>query len=390
MLGLIFGVGSVVTMLAVGEGASQQAIDKIRKLGATNIIISTEVPKAKQKGRIRMKIFGLTNKDFESIAQTCDRVRHLIPARIINTQSMSKNRLKDIRLIGTKANYFQLIDQPLLTGRTLLDFDLEQRAQVCVISEKIARELLNNSHTIGQEILLKDQYFKVVGIIQSAEQTDQNSFTQPTDVIIPISTMKTLFGDSAIENKGGSTTWEKVELHKIYAQTYSTEDVEQTAKAIETIIEDNHPDKDFNISVPLALLKQTMETRRMFNIVLGAIAGISLLVGGIGIMNIMLANVTERVREIGIRRAIGAKKIHIVGQFLIETVVLSVLGGLIGILCGISLPAIITYFTEMPTLITSGSIILAFGISASIGILFGLYPAYRAASLDPIKALRNE
>ena len=390
MLGIIFGVGSVVTMLAVGEGASQQALDKIRKLGANNIIISAEMPQNAQKERVRMKIFGLKYNDIKSIEETCKRVRHIIPQKIINTQSMAGNKQMDVRLIGTSETFFNLVDRPLLAGRALSPFDLDNATEVCVISEKIARQQMNNDYTLGQHIMVKNRYFKIIGILESSDQSDQNSFIQPQDIIVPLTTLRKYYGDSAIETTSGSTTWEKVELHKIYVQTYSTDDIEMTAQSVERIFEANHPEKDYSISVPLALLKQTMETRRMFNIVLGAIAGISLLVGGIGIMNIMLANVTERIREIGIRRAIGAKKIHIVGQFLIETVVLSVLGGLIGIVCGISLPSLITYFTQMPTFITSGSILLAFGISASIGILFGLYPAYRAASLDPIKALRNE
>jgi putative ABC transport system permease protein len=225
-------------------------------------------------------------------------------------------------------------------------------------------------------------------------------------------------GDNITQRSSGSFTREKVELHQIIVQVgetrypvqasgflaglwqsfrggdtrlvSATDNVEPTANAIETGLKRFHKKNDYSISVPLALLRQARETQRIFNIVLGSIAGISLLVGGIGIMNIMLASVTERTREIGVRRAIGAKRRQIIGQFLIETVVLSTIGGLIGVLLGVVIPAAIEYFANMPTIVTGTSILLSLGISAAVGIIFGLYPAYRAAMLDPIEALRHE
>ena len=390
MLGVVFGVGSVVTMLAVGEGASQQALEKIRKLGATNIIIEADKTKTSSKVRKRMKIYGLTYNDALSMKETCENVKHIIPVKIANKELRIANRTEDARLVGTTPYWFELIDRELISGRKLVQYDELNESRVCVISETLARKIMHNKHILGEDVRIGGKYFKVVGVLKSPDSVDRNSFSQPTDIYIPISTFIRRFGDVSIETKDGSYVWEKVELHKIIVQADSTDTVEKTAKSVEALLNSKHKENDFNISVPLALLKQTMETKRMFNIVLGAIAGISLLVGGIGIMNIMLANVTERIREIGIRRAIGAKKVHIVGQFLIETLVLSFFGGLIGIACGVLLPWAITQITEMPTLVTSGSIMLAFGISACIGITFGLYPAYKAASLDPIKALRHD
>jgi putative ABC transport system permease protein len=188
----------------------------------------------------------------------------------------------------------------------------------------------------------------------------------------------------------GSRIREKVELHQLIVEVDATEHVEQVAAGLDRLLSLFHPKGDFRTSVPLALLRQAEATKRTFNIVLGSIAGISLLVGGIGIMNIMLASVTERTREIGIRRAIGAKRRQIIGQFLIETVVLSMLGGVIGIGLGLFIPWLITRFAQMPTVITAYSLLLSVGISMTVGIVFGLYPAVRAANLDPIVALRHE
>lgn len=390
ILGVVFGVGSVVTMLAVGEGASQQALEKIRKLGATNIIIEADKSKTSSKVRKRMKIYGLTYNDAKAMETSSENVKHIIPVKVANKELRMANRTEEARLVGTTPYWFELIDRELISGRKLVQYDELNESSVCVISEHLARKIMHNKYILGEDVRIGGKYFKVVGVLKSPESVDLSSFSQPADIYIPISTFIRRFGDVSIETKDGSFVWEKVELHKIIVQADSTDTVEKTAKSIDALLKSKHKDSDFSISVPLALLKQTMETRRMFNIVLGAIAGISLLVGGIGIMNIMLANVTERIREIGIRRAIGAKKVHIVGQFLIETLVLSFLGGLIGIACGVLLPWAITKITEMPTLVTSGSIMLAFGISACIGVAFGLYPAYKAASLDPIKALRHD
>jgi putative ABC transport system permease protein len=213
---------------------------------------------------------------------------------------------------------------------------------------------------------------------------------QQIDAYIPLRVARARFGDVFQQYSAGSRTREQVELHQIIVEVDDIANVEATASAIQVMLDRFHKKKDFNIAVPLALLRQAEATKRTFNIVLGSIAGISLLVGGIGIMNIMLASVTERTREIGIRRAIGAKRRQIITQFLIETVVLSTTGGLIGIAIGLFIPWVITLVANMPTVVTPASLILSLGISLAVGIVFGLYPAVRAASLDPIIALRHE
>ena len=246
--------------------------------------------------------------------------------------------------------------------------------------------------TIGKPVRIGGGFFTVVGIIRS--QAGQAGVIQTpdqqNDIYIPLTTMREYFGDLVVQRSAGSRSREQVELHQIIVQVSDVDDVVATAEGIEAMLGQLHKKDDFQMDVPLALLRQAERTKRTFNIVLGSIAAISLLVGGIGIMNIMLASVTERTREIGIRRAIGAKRLQIIGQFLVETVVLSMTGGMVGICLGFFIPWLITLIAGMPTVITTLSIILSLGISMAIGIIFGLYPALRAARLDPIQALRHE
>jgi putative ABC transport system permease protein len=252
--------------------------------------------------------------------------------------------------------------------------------------------LLATKNTIGQSIRIGGDYFEVIGIVKSESGLagSMQIPDQEIDAYIPMSVAKNYYGDIFSKRTSGSWIRELVKLHQIIAQVDDAEHVETTAAGIERMLNTFHKKLDYEISVPLALLKQAEATKRTFNIVLGSIAGISLLVGGIGIMNIMLASVTERTREIGIRRAIGAKRRQIIGQFLIETVVLSTIGGIVGLGIGILIPSLITYFAKMPTVITMESILLPLFISVGVGIVFGLYPAASAAKVDPIVALRHE
>ena len=240
-------------------------------------------------------------------------------------------------------------------------------------------------------MILGGDYFKVIGIIRNQDSVEGvQAPDNQTDAYIPISIYTQTFGESSYTRTAGNHVLEKVELHNIIVEVDEMDKVESTSLAIIAMLERFHAKKDYEVRVPLALLQQAEASKRTFNIVLGSIAGISLLVGGIGIMNIMLASVTERTREIGVRRAIGAKRSQIVFQFLVETVVLSGLGGIIGTILGVTIPQIITLLTGMPTIVPMYSVFLSLGISMSIGIVFGLYPAMRAANLDPIQALRHE
>ena len=395
MLGVVFGVGSVVAMLSVGEGASKEALMQIHKLGSNNIIINSIKSVEEESAsttRTYMSIYGLTYKDHLRIAESFVAIKQAAPVKIIRKESRLGERTMALRVVGTKPVWFDLVPRAIIAGRVLMPSDEEDQVAVAVLTEFGARKLFATESTIGQSIRIGGDYFEVVGIIKSESGLAGNIQIpdQQVDVYIPIVIARKYFGDVVSRRTAGSREREKVELHQIIVQVDNIDNVESTANGIEAVMKRFHKKKDYFISVPLTLLRQAEATKRTFNVVLGSIAGISLLVGGIGIMNIMLASVTERTREIGIRRAIGAKRRQIISQFLIETIVLSTIGGLIGIGVGVFIPWLITYFSGMPTIVSPGSIVLPLIISVGIGIIFGLYPAIRAANVDPIIALRHE
>ncbi|MBT7299916.1 MAG: FtsX-like permease family protein [Victivallales bacterium] len=394
MMGVVFGVGSVIAMLAVGEGASKEALEQIRRMGSHNVIITAMKPAAEQSAansRVRMSIYGLLYEDEGRIA-AIPSVARTVPVKVILKQGRLGRRTMELRVMGTTASWFRLVRRPVLAGRVLSDEDQLRRGNVVVLTEHGARRLLATEATIGKFVLIGGEYFEVVGIVQSdsASEGAMQTPDQQTDAYIPLKVAKSRFGDVFSQRKDGTRIRELVQLHKMIVEVRSIEEVEGTAEAIKHMLERFHKRQDYSLSVPLALLRQAEATKKTFNIVLGSIAGISLLVGGIGIMNIMLANVTERTREIGIRRAIGAKRRQIVMQFLIETVVLSMAGGGVGIGMGVLIPKMITRFAGMPTVVSAFSLVLSVGISLSVGLVFGIYPALRAARLDPIEALRHE
>jgi putative ABC transport system permease protein len=395
MLGVVFGVGSVVAMLSVGEGASKEALSQIRRLGSNNIIISSIKPAEEQATntmRASLSVYGLTYEDCRRISESLKDVRQTAPAKIIRKDCRLRERSMELRVVGTTPEWFDLVPRELLAGRLLLPADEQKRAPVAILTEFGARKLLATENTIGQTLRIGGNVFEVIGIIKSESGQAGNIQIpdQETDAYISLEVARRYYGDIFARATSGSIERERVELHQIIIQVNDPKRVEAVAAGIESMLKLFHKKKDYVVSVPLALLKQTEATKRTFNIVLGSIAGISLLVGGIGIMNIMLASVTERTREIGIRRAIGAKRKQIIYQFLIETVVLSMIGGLIGLGFGVLTPLLITHFSGMPTVVTANGIFLPLFISMAIGIVFGLYPAMHAAQVDPIIALRHE
>ncbi|MFO7535642.1 MAG: ABC transporter permease [Kiritimatiellia bacterium] len=394
-LGVVFGVSSVIAMLSVGEGASRQALAQISRLGSHNIILTSqkaaEDEQAGAQQRSQVAIYGLLYEDNHRIAASIPSVKRTVPARLIRTEGWYRDRKLDMRIVGTTPDWFDLVARPILAGRVLSARDAAASTPVCVLTEHGARRLLAGTGILGESISMNSVHFTVIGIVKneganSAVQTPD----QEVDAYVPLSVCLERFGELNIILDSGSRSMELVELHQLIVEVRETDAVRPTAKAITAMLRRFHKREDYKVSVPLELLRQAETTRRTFNVVLGSIAGISLLVGGIGIMNIMLASVTERTREIGIRRAIGAKRSHIALQFLVETSVLSGLGGLIGVAMGLLIPMVITRFTAMPTATPLWSLFLSFGISVGIGIVFGLYPAIAASQLDPIEALRHE
>ena len=407
MLGIVFGVCSVIAMLAIGEGASQEAQAMIARLGSTNLIIETVEPPKEQadsgEGE-EMLIYGLTYKDAESIQNTLHDVEVVVPIREIDQEARYLRRKVAIKIVGSIPWYTEISPVHMLRGRFLSSIDLHQQRSVCVVDEQLVRDLFGFEDPIGKDVQIQGNCYRVVGVAGAlplgGKQNDfGNDMPAETDsdsgaagiVYLPLSTTKTRFTEITASFSGGNQTIERVQLQKITVKVKSTEQVLPMRDILDNLLGRIHEDKkDYRIVVPLELLRQARQTQRIFSIVLGSIAAISLLVGGIGIMNIMLATVSERTREIGIRRALGAKKLDIIIQFLSETLILTFSGGILGIALGTLLPLLVTHFGHMPTVITGSSLALSFGISGLIGVIFGLYPAYRAANMDPIESLRHE
>jgi len=393
MLGMVFGVGSVIAMLAVGEGASHQALEAIKRLGSQNIMLMSVKPVSEDGGsgsdRGKLAVYGLLYDDEKRINATVPGVERTVSARMTRRDARHAERQLEVRVVETEPAWFDVLQRPLLAGRILAANDMRERSAVCVLTEQGVRKLLAGKQVLGERIRIANYVFEVVGVVRNAGDNTRTPDSE-ADVYIPVSTGTKLFGGANLRFSAGGMEGERIELSQIIVQMKDVSFVEAGSKAIEAGLKHFHEKDDFKIDVPLTLLREAERTKRTYNIVLGAIAGISLLVGGIGIMNIMLASVTERTKEIGIRRAIGARKKWIIIQFLINTCVLSVGGGLLGLVLGCTIPFLITVFTAMPTVVQPYSLVLAFGISVCIGIVFGLYPAMRAASLDPIEALRHE
>jgi putative ABC transport system permease protein len=303
--------------------------------------------------------------------------------------------------LGTTVNFFQVVNVHVARGRPLADVDRGFHNQVCVIGAEVARSLFGHEDPLGQTITVNSRStglipYEVVGVLADVVKAGSPAKGMGTardinrDLYVPLSTVDLRYGDLKVKWTRGSREIKRVQFSDVYLSVDEQENVLAVSKQTERTLRHGHRDQDYTITVPLELLRQAEQAKRLWQIVLGSIAGISLLVGGIGIMNIMLASVTERTREIGIRRALGAKRYHITAQFLVETLILSVAGGLIGIAVGISFARLVTLTFGMQTIIPWWGVFLSFGVSAMVGISFGLYPARAAAELDPIEALRYE
>ncbi|WP_422930519.1 ABC transporter permease [Singulisphaera sp. PoT] len=401
-LGLIFGVASVIAMLAIAEGASAEVQRQLAELGATNIIVRSakpvdEVNPSKQNNNDSFIFsYGLTHKDFERITRNIPTVVGATPLREFRKNVRHLDREVEGRIVGANPDCLLITGQTLARGRFITDFDMYRSANIAVIGAEIADKLFPFGDPVGRSIRLgENHYYLVVGVTShkapsagtgsSLSAQDLNK-----DVYIPLTTDRARFGDVLFGEKQGQYSYEKIELSQITVTVRSIDDVKPTSVALESLLLQFHPKKDYSMTVPLELLEKSRATTRIFNLVLGSIAGISLVVGGIGIMNIMLATVSERTREIGIRRALGAKRRDIIFQFLIETVVISASGGAIGVSLGLAVPPMVSNLSGVPAVIRPESPIIAFFIALLIGVVFGVYPARRAAMMDPVDALRAE
>jgi len=406
-LGIIFGVSSVIAMLAIGEGASQDAQEKIAQLGSRNIIIKTVDPPEEKSaaGQQQMlKEYGLTYADAERFRNAIPDVRVIVPNRRMSQQAGYRHKRISAEVIGTVPWYPEISSVRVQRGRFLSSTDMHYKQGVCVVDNKVAEDMFGFDDPLSQYVKIAGDYYRVVGVATEQGSTAADKKLDAEDagaakngagantgaIYIPLTTAKNRFGEMTMQITGSGRNLERVELQEIIVQTRTIDQVMGTRRSIQTLLGSVHKKNDYEITVPLELMKQARDFQRIFTIVLGSIAAISLLVGGIGIMNIMMATVSERTREIGIRRAMGAKKRDIIFQFLSETLLLTLSGGILGICLGSAIPFLVTHFGQMRTVITTGSLILAFGISAAVGITFGLYPAIRAANMDPIESLRHE
>jgi len=394
VLGIVFGVCSVIAMLAIGEGASYEALEAIEKLGSQNIIIRSVTPpkgESVSSEEARMLEYGLTYKDAKQIRTTVPDVEVVVPSRTIRSNLTHRRKRVDGNVIGVVPWYPLVSNQQILEGRFFTERETDDHRNVCVLSSSLAKRLFPTKSPVGKVVKVKTDYYTVVGVLEGAGlNTNLSGEASDLNLFIPLTAARSRFGDVIFTPRSGTFSIEKVELHQLIVKVKTIEAVIPTADIITTILGKAHKQQDYEVIVPWERLLTAQRTERIFNIVLGSIAAISLLVGGIGIMNIMLASVTERTREIGVRRALGAKKRDIVYQFLTETVILSGSGGVLGLLLGVTIPFLITYFAEMTTIIRMWTLALAFGISLITGIVFGMYPAFRAATMDPIEALRHE
>ena len=390
MLGMIFGVGAVVAMLSITAGAQKEMMSFIDQLGVNNIIIEArEAVDRNELQTVRAISPGLTFRDFRAISENVQGIEALTPRKRFKPGKVLPKTTAEVpMLIGVLPNFVEINSLKIVSGRFFTEEENLHSAAVCVLGESSKVNLLGYNDAVGKFVKVNDVWLQVIGVLasQSGGEGDVEglqAMNRNNMIIAPLNSVMRRFEDN--------NSYLKDEIDGVYIKVTSGTDSIETASVVRAILASTHKDAgDFTVIVPADLLEQRRQTQFIFSVVMICIAGISLLVGGIGIMNIMLATVLERTREIGIRRAIGARQGDIIRQFLTEAIMISIVGGLIGIAFGFSLSRIIASMAGWSTVVTFSSIAIAFGVSVFIGLLFGIYPAVQAAKLDPIEAIRYE
>lgn len=427
-LGIIFGVAAVIAMMAIGKGAQKEILDQIKLVGVNNIIIQSRYDSSSQDnsddedGKQQHKQYspGLTLLDAESIQQIIPTVSKISPEVSYETTIIKDGKRLQAKLNGVTPDFFEVFNLSLTSGHMFSESQLEAGSPVCIIGPAIKTKFFPFENPVGRQIKCGNIWLRVIGVLEgktgnleAVKDIGISDFNN--HIYAPIQTVLLRFKDRGLINEGslgggnatvivsgnnvsmfsggsaGSDDANYHQLDRIVVQIENSEVLNESTKVLKRMLKRKHHGvEDFEITVPELLLKQEQRTKDVFNIVLGAIAGISLLVGGIGIMNIMLASVMERIREIGVRRSVGANKRDIIFQFLSEATLISISGGLFGILLGVIMAKIITESTEILTIVSAWSIVLSFGVAATVGIVFGYLPARKAAQQDPVTSLRHD
>ncbi len=398
-LGIIFGIASVVLMVSVGEGGRQAILKQISELGIRNIIVNAKKPPDEQNAMKQSQDwlfrYGLTFKDQKQIDRTVPMVERVLPVHDVKKSIWFKSRRIDAKVRGVTPEYFEALHLKPIMGRSITAVDALQRKRVAVVRARLLSEAKQLGDPLRLDLRVGTEWFRVVGVLPDFEFQSPNKAILGIDdraleVYVPFETVVDRYGLNNSSSRQGSNENERVELNQLVCVVESEDKVLEAARCIHAVLGKFHAKRDFEVSVPLEQLESLQNTQEVFNTMILITAAISLVVGGIGILNIMLASITERTREIGIRRAMGASRGDIVLQFLVETVVISTIGGILGVGVGVGGAPLVSHLTHWQTSLTAWAILLSLCVSMLTGIVFGLYPARRAAFMDPIEALRHE